>query len=197
MGTKTKLALAGGFVGMVAMAATAFGQVGSDTPPDGSSGGSGTPPTQQQREQRRAERAQRRDERRCDRVGSRRAARLVHSDAKVKAQQGFALLTIDQGEITSISGDKFTIKRLDGKSVTATATDETRVCKDGQRSSVDALKVGDRARLMQVRSSRFTGLRRIMAVTPGAEQSSEPRGAANPASAFGGDEFDQLFDQSA
>jgi hypothetical protein len=193
MTTKSKLVLAGSFVGVVAMAVAAFGQTG--TPSDEATPRARRTPTQEQREARRAQRADRRDERRCDGRATRRVGRLVHSDAKVKTPNGFAVLTIDQGEITSIdhSAKKLTIKRLDGESVTAAAVDETKVCKDGRPSSFDALKVGDHARLMQVRSERFTGLRRIAAVTPG----SEPAESRGSAADFGGDEFDDLLGATA
>jgi hypothetical protein len=178
---------------MVAMAAAAFGQTGSpSSEPAPRAGGT---PTQEQREARRAERAERRDERRCDRPGGRRARRLVHSDAKVKAPEGFATVTVDQGEITSIdhAAKKLTVKRLDGESVTVAAADETSVCKDGRPSSFDALKVGDHARLLQIRSERFTGLRRVWAVTPGSEPSQRDASATD----FGADPLDDLFDLSA
>jgi len=185
MGIKGKTALAAGFLGAVAVAATAFGQ--SAPPSDGS-----TPraraTTPDQRQERRAARTERRDGRSCGRPASGRARRLVHSESKVKAPSGFALITIDQGEITAISGKKLTVKRLDGESVTATATDETKVCKDGQRSTFDSLKVGDHARLMQIRSERFTGLRRITAVTPG----SEPSGSAGTPTDFSDEDFGDL-----
>lgn len=168
MGTKTKIALAGTFVGLVAMSAAAFGQTGS-----GSTAGTAAPTD---RGARRAEAADKRADRRCGRLDGRRAERLVHSEAKVKAPNGFANLTADQGTITSIDGNKITIKRLDGESVSATATDQTKVCKDGKPSTVGALKTGDHARLMSVRSERFTGLRRIAAVSPGSESSSAPQG---------------------
>jgi hypothetical protein len=187
MGTKSKTALAAGFLGAVAVAATAFGQ--SAPPSDGSSPRPrATSP--EQRQERRAARTERRDERRCGRPASDRARRLVHSESKVKAPSGFALITIDQGEITSIdsSAKKLTVKRLDGESVTVTASDETRVCKDGQQSTFASLKVGDRARLMRIRSERFTGLRRIMAVTPGSDSSGTP---ASPAD-FSEEDFGDL-----
>ena len=179
MGTKSKLALAGGFVGMVAMAAAAFGQ---------SSPGSGTQTAPASPSDRRAAAAQNREERVCGRVGTRhRAARLVHNEAKIKAPNGFAYITIDQGDITGIDhgSKKITIKRRDGESVSATATDQTKVCMGGKPVSFDALKVGDHARLLQVRSERFTGLRRIAAMTPGSENSNPP---ASPAE-FSGDEL--------
>ena len=188
MGIKTKLTLAVGFVGAVAIAATAFGQVGSDSPSSASSTAPRAPrraaadPAQRQRRQQR-----------CAPVRPRATRRVVHGDLKVATRAGsFANLTVDTGEITAIddAAKTITVKRADGESVTATATDQTRVCLDGQASSFDALKAGDRARLVQVRSDRFTGLRRIGAVSP--QQGSN----ASPAD-FGGDDLSSLLDEAA
>ena len=107
----------------------------------------------------------------------------------MKAPAGFANITVDQGTITAIDGKKVTIKRLDGETVSATAVDETKVCKDGKPSTVGALKAGDHARLVQVRSERFTGLRKIAAVTPGSESSAPARPAD-----FSGDDLGDLLD---
>jgi hypothetical protein len=183
MGTKTKIALAGTFVGLVAMSAAAFGQTGSGSDPSSSTNTSRRP---------RAAAAEGRAARRCSRLDGRRAGRLVHSEAKVKAPAGFANITVDQGTITALDGKKVTIKRLDGESVSATATDKTKICKDGEVVSFDALKTGDHARLVQVRSERFTGLRRIAAVSPGSESSAPP---ASPAG-FSGDDLGDLMDGS-
>lgn len=162
MRTRTKLTVAASFVGVVAMAAAAFGQAGAP---------SGTDDETAQRDGRAAaqERAGR-DGCGPDHVG-RRAARLVHSETKVNTPEGFALFTIDHGTVTAVdhSDKKITIERADGEKVTATAVDETQVCKDGEKAAFDSIKVGDRARLVSVRSERFTGLRRIIVVTPGSE----------------------------
>jgi len=181
MGTKTKVALAGTFVGLVAMTAAAFGQTGT-----GSSGGASTA-TSAPRD-RRAARADRQAATRCPTTVPRRASRVVHRETMLKTPAGFATVIVDQGEITSIdhARKQLTIRRLDGQTVSATATDETKVCRDGKPSSFDALKVGDRARLGQVRSERFTGLRRIVALSPDAAASQPP---ASPAD-FSGDGLD-------
>ena len=191
MGMKTRMALAGGFVGVVAMAAAAFGQTGSPTPEPRDSERPRSRSTAAPSE-RRAQAQRPRAERGCDRPAPRRARRVVHSETKVKTEKGFAIVTVDQGEITSIDhGDKkLTIKRLDGESVTGTATDETRICKDGKPSSFDALKKGDLARLVHVRSERFTGLRRIGAITPGSTEDPPARAAAD----FDDEEFGDLLD---
>ncbi|MGH2794756.1 MAG: hypothetical protein ACRDKG_10680 [Actinomycetota bacterium] len=167
MRIKTKLTLAASFVGVVAMAAAAFGQAGSDS-------GSGD----EKQADRRAAAA--RDGDGCggpgDRAG-RRPFRLVHSESKVKTPEGFALLTVDQGKVTAVdhSDKKITIERADGEKVTATAVDETNICKDGKKAAFDSIKVGDLARLMSVRSERFTGLRRIAIHTPGSEPAAPER----------------------
>jgi hypothetical protein len=190
MGIKTRFALATAFVGVAAMAATAFGEGGTSTPTARPSEQKSTAEPNAPREPRPGaaeRRAQRRDERRCPPAGrDGRGMRLVHRESKFQVRDGFAQVTIDQGEITKIDGRKITIKRLDGESVTATATDETKVCKDGEPATFDALEVGDLARLMQVRSPRVNGLRRINAVTPRSDSST-----ASP-SDFSGDEFAEL-----
>ena len=190
MGIKTKMALAGGFLGAVAIAAAAFGQTGSGPTSSSPTSGSTNPRTA-----RRAGAAQHRATL-CGMPDSRRAARVVHGEMKVKIPSGFAFLTIDQGEITSIdhAAKTITVKRPDGESVTASATDQTKVCKDGQPASFDSLKVGDRARMVQVRSDRFTGLRRIAAITPGSEPA-QPGGSSS--SSFNGDELGSLLGPAA
>ena len=169
---KTKLTLAASFVGVVAMAAAAFGQAG---------GGSGDEPgsgSDEARRERRAAAAQ--DRERCggDREDfPRRARRVVHSETKVKVPDGFAIMTVDAGKVTAVdhADKKITIERLDGESVTATAVDETVVCKDGEKAAFDSIKVGDHARLLHVRSERFTGLRRLGVHSPGSEPAAPER----------------------
>lgn len=185
MGTKGKLSLAGAFVGVVVTAA--IGQTGSATPE--SSGPATDGP--------RAAAAQQRDGDRCRMPRARAVRRIVHSETKVKTPNGFANATLDAGEITAIdhAGKTITIKRRDGESVSATATDETKVCKDGKSVAFDALKKGDWARLVSVRSEKFTGLRRIGAVTPG---SAEEQAPARPARAsLPNDQMADLFDSVA
>lgn len=162
---KTKLTLAASFVGVVAMAAAAFGQSGGGSV-DASGSGS-----DEARRERRAAAAQ--DRERCgDREDfPRRARRVVHSETKVKVPDGFAIMTVDAGTVAAVdhADKKITIERLDGETVTATAVDETVVCKDGEKAAFDSIKVGDHARLLHVRSDRFTGLRRIGVHSPGNE----------------------------
>jgi hypothetical protein len=187
MGIKTKVALAAAFVGVAVMTATAFGQSGSGTSTTSEPTAQSSPDRQPgDRRPGAAERRARRDERRCPPPAAGRRLRLVHRESKQQVRDGFAVATVDQGRITKIAGRTVTIERLDGESVSATATGDTKVCKDGEPSTFDALKVGDLARLIQVRSPKVNGLRRIAAFTP---RSDEP--AASPAD-FTGDEFAEL-----
>src|SRR5437867_2400100 len=119
MGARTKIALAASFVGVVVTAAAAFGQTGSGT-------------------DKTAAKPDKKSQRSPDECGGanagRRAERLVHSDTKVKTKNGFALITVDQGTVTAVDhhSKTITIERADGEKVTATAVDETKVCKDGK-----------------------------------------------------------------
>lgn len=177
MRTRTKITLASSFVGVVAMAAAAFGQTGPGTGSGEDKAPKGDRPS-----------AAAKDGDHCgpDHAG-RRAGRLVHSESKVQHKEGFALMTIDLGKVTAVdhSAKKITIERSDGETVTATAVEETKVCKDGKKASFDAIKVGDLARLMSIRSERFTGLRRIGVITPGTEQAAPERSKERPAAPEG------------
>lgn len=174
MGTRWKTAVAAGFVGAVAVAATAFGQTGSPSPsPD--------PERQQRRLERRAdgERGE------CGKPGPRvrRAARrLVHSETKLQVEGGFALVVVDTGTITAIDhGDKsLTIERADGVDVTVTAQDGTKICKDGAAVAFDKLKAGDRAGITRVTRDGTTRVRAIRAHTPSADAETPARPALGP-----------------
>lgn len=178
MGTKTKLTLAASFVGIVVTAAAAFGQAGGT----GSEEGSGTP------QERRRAAAEQRDPNACGPVRSHpRIGRLVHSETKIQIRDGFALMIVDQGEVTAVDHARKTlsIKRADGEAVRATATDETKVCKDGKVAAFDSIKVGDLARLVQARSPEKNGLIRIYVRTPGSEPAAPQRTRPTPSSARG------------
>jgi hypothetical protein len=53
-------------------------------------------------------------------------------------------LTIEHGVLTTIVGDALTVKEADGRIATVAVSPDTKVRLDGQPSSLDALKVGDR-----------------------------------------------------
>lgn len=180
MTAKKKLALATGFVGVAALATTMFGQVVT-------SAQEGTPtPKAPRNEQRLQQRAQRDG---CGRPGAARrhrlARRLVHSESKVQLREGFAVITVDHGEITATNAatKTVTLERADGVSVTVTAEDSTKICRDGKPATVGDLKVGDHAGFVQGDANGEHHVRRIVAV-------SENASAAAPAaqrSAFAGE----------
>jgi Cu/Ag efflux protein CusF len=151
MSGKTKLVAAAGFFGAVALAGAAFGQAGGD---------------QGEQKARGAERA------RANACGPHGKAhlggRLVHSDAKVQVPDGFATITVDRGEITAVdpSAKTVTIKRADGETVTGTASDQTKVCRNGEPAQLSDLKVGDRAGIVQVANGDRRGVRGIRAFSP-------------------------------
>jgi hypothetical protein len=175
---RTKTALAAGFVLAVGVAATAFAQSGTPTP----SAPSGTDrPAAQRFAQQRGERPE------CGRPHRARkaAGRLVHSESKVQMEDGFAILTVDRGTITAVnaSAKSVTIKRADNETVTVTATDDTKICKDGNAVALSALKVGDHAGILQ---SDYEGkhlVRRIGAHSPEAASATPSSRGATPSGA--------------
>ena len=128
---KATLALA--FVGMVAMAAAAFGQTGSS---------SSTPAATSSAQQ------QGKGAARLGRLGN----RVVHGDLKIKTPNGFANVKVDSGTVTAVDATArtITIKRADGQTVSVTAIDKTRVRKQGQKASFGDIKTGDLVQIIQI-----------------------------------------------
>lgn len=143
-GWKTVIALA--FVGVVAMAAAAFGQTGGSSP-----GPSGAPPAAT-------------DEGGPD-AGerSKRHHKPVHSETKVQTEDGFATIVRDFGTATGTDGDTVTIERADGETVSATATDATKVTRNRQPASVSDIRAGDHVVIVQVTDSDGTTVKMIHA----------------------------------
>jgi hypothetical protein len=127
-----KTAIALGFVGTVSMAAAAFGQSGSSSPVPSASA-----PSQQQRAGAR-----------LGRLGS----RIVHGDLKVQTPNGFANATIDDGTVTAVdhAAHTLTLKRADGQTVSVTATDRTRVRKNGRKAAFADIATGDFVQVIQI-----------------------------------------------
>lgn len=145
-------------VGALALAASAFGQVG-------------TPPAEQKRRpdvQNRAEAAGHRDA--CGKPGGfpREFRRVVHAETKVQVRDGFAVHTADRGTIARIDAGsrRLTIERADGERVTIQASDETRICRDGKPATFGELEAGDHAGIMQVTHGDRTVVRAIRAFSP-------------------------------
>ncbi len=137
MKTPYKTAVAAAFVAVVVLAAAAFGQTGSTPSP-------GAGPKK-------------------DGGGRHPGKRVVHSESKVQTADGFALLIVDNGEVTGVSGETVTIKRADGESVSATATEDTKIRRNGEDAQLSAFQTGDRASIMQVKVGDTTTVRAIRA----------------------------------
>jgi hypothetical protein len=163
-----KVAVAAGFVGVVALAATAFAQTGTPSPGE----------RQQRKPRANAQRSE------CGKAGpgaARAARRMVHSEAKVQVKGGFAVVVLDVGTITEVNGSSVTIKRADGQSVTAAASDQTKVCKDGKKVALDQLAAGDRAGMTQVTKDGEQRVRAIRAHSPNTDASAQTHPAASDA----------------
>ena len=102
----------------------------------------------------------------------RKMRRIVHSETKFQLEEeGFGIKSLDVGEVTSVDGNRITIKRADGENVSATANDETKVCVDGEEAELSDIDEGDHAALHQ--SSRnnektLKGVRAFSEETPAA-----------------------------
>lgn len=92
-----------------------------------------------------------------------RPHRLVHSEAIVQAKEGFATHITDHGKVTSIKASTITIERADGKSVSATTSDQTRICRDGKAAKLSDLKAGDQAGVIQIQKDSTTKVKAVRA----------------------------------
>lgn len=168
----SRLAMGLGFLVVAVTAAAAFGSHGAD---EQSALGA---PAQQQDDgtQRLRQRAPGercggrtgRDHGRGRRGGRGAGRRLVHGEMKVEAREGFATAVVDAGEIVTLDDDasRVEIRRADGETVTATAGDDTRVCRDGRAVEFAALEVGDLAKIVEVTRDGETVVRGIRAGRP-------------------------------
>ena len=123
-----KLTIALGFVGMVGMGAAAFaGSDPSSPAPTASASAQG---------------------RKAGKLGS----RIVHGDLTLNTRKGLATAKVDGGTVTAVdaAAHTLTIKRADGQSVSFTASDATRVRKDGEKATFAAIKVGDHVLVIQL-----------------------------------------------
>ena len=126
---KTTIALA--LVGTIAMAAAAFGQSDSGSPTP-------TATTSAQAQARP----------RLGRLGN----RIVHGDLTLNTRKGIVTAKIDGGTVAAVDANArtLTIKRADGQSVSFTATDATRVRKDGQKAAFSDIAKGDLVQVIQI-----------------------------------------------
>lgn len=158
----TRIALALGFVGAVALAGAAFGQAGGDGPPGDAPGDAPA-----------FERAHGRPGPGGTHRGSRLRRNLVTGTMKVQTDDGFVTRRVDVGEITAVDGSTITIRRADDETVTVTATDDARIRRDGEEAEVGDLQPGDRAHLIQADGGDGFVLRGVHAVSPEAQAERE------------------------
>ncbi|TDD94165.1 DUF5666 domain-containing protein [Actinomadura rubrisoli] len=78
----------------------------------------------------------------------------VHGEATVRRKDGFHLATWQRGQITARSGATLTVRSVDGASWTWTTDTNTRVRKDGAKSTVAALANGDQVLVMGERTNQ-------------------------------------------
>lgn len=126
-----KTAIALGFVGVVAMGAAAFGQSDTSSPAPAASST-----------------AQAQARPRIGKLGN----RIVHGDLTLNTRKGLVNARVDGGKVTAVdaSAHTLTIKRADGQSVSFTATDATRVRKNGEKATFADIKVGDLVQVIQL-----------------------------------------------
>ena len=172
-----KFTAALGFVGAVAMAAAAFGQVGVE----------GADPLAQDeqatREGRRARISECRERYRAAETDEERAAirercakqrhprrdaarRLVHGEMKVQTADGFATIITDAGTVTAVSAGSLTLERADGESVTVSPGENTTIRKDREEARLSDIEAGDHVRVVQVDDGETTTVKLIHAISP-------------------------------
>lgn len=171
MRRKVKVAVAAGIVAALTSASAALGQTG-ETP--------------------RRERTGERHRPKVCRSGEHRGGfggRLVHSEAKVQVEGGFALIVVDRGAITAVDAESgsVTIRRADDETVKVTAGERTRVCRNAKATTLSELRTGDRAAILQTVSEGKRLVRAIRAHSSDAagqpEGSRARRSARRPAAA--------------
>lgn len=106
--------------------------------------------------------------------------RVVTGEFKVKTRDGFATVRVDHGTVKSVEGNTLALERADGQTVTVTATDDTRIRKNGEQARLADIEAGDLVRVMRRDDGDGLVLRGIHARTPGSEveRASRPRGRA-------------------
>lgn len=109
--------------------------------------------------------------------------RIVHGEWVVKAKDGsFDTHRVNNGDITAIDGSKITIKRADGESLTFTIPADARVRRGRDADGVSALKVGDRAHVLEVNTGDGFVVKAVRARPPKSGAAKERKDRAPGAS---------------
>jgi hypothetical protein len=158
MSRTTRFGIAVGFVAAVGIAGAAFGNVGAGRPDRAGPLGHGPLGYGPQGS-----------------LGSRMLGDLVTGETMFSSDEGFLTRLIDAGPVGAVDGDNVTIERADDQTVLATATEDTRVTRDGARATVSDIKVGDHAFIVRVDRGDGPVVEAIHAVSPERfEQRHEP-----------------------
>ena len=73
-----------------------------------------------------------------------RLGRGLHGEFTVRKKDGgFATLDAQRGQVTAVDGASLTVRSADGFTHRYTVTKDTKIRKDGARSDLSAVKVGD------------------------------------------------------
>jgi Domain of unknown function (DUF5666) len=78
------------------------------------------------------------------RLGIRRGLIGVHGDATLRRGKEFVAYTWQRGDVTAASGTSLTVKSADGVSWTWSVTGDTKIRKNGAKSTPSALATGDK-----------------------------------------------------
>jgi uncharacterized protein YqfB (UPF0267 family) len=158
----TRIAIAVAFAAVAVSAAAAFGGSGSDSTDNHSTS---VDRLASHKDHDARDRRHKRARHECGAHFGERGIRFVHGELKFQRDDGFVTRTMDQGKVTAVNADAktITIRRADGHSVSAKGSDETRVCRNGERSTFGAIRVGDVARILQRTLDGKTELRGIAA----------------------------------
>ncbi len=77
------------------------------------------------------------------RVGIRRSLIGIHGEATVRARGDFATYTWQRGDVTAASATSLTVRSADGVSWTWTVNADTKIRKNGAKSTSSAVATGD------------------------------------------------------
>ena len=102
---------------------------------------------------------------------------VIHAEIKSKGKDGFIVSTVDTGTVTATdAGDKLTIQREDGESVTVDGTDATRYCRNGKKASFSDIKKDDRVHLVRsAKQGEEQTLKAVMVRNKGDRKAGEGR----------------------
>ncbi|MFL6072888.1 MAG: hypothetical protein ACJ73S_05765 [Mycobacteriales bacterium] len=82
-----------------------------------------------------------------------RLGRGIHGEFTVKRKDNqFATLDAQRGAVTAVDGGSLTVKSADGYTHRYVVNSDTRVRKDGQKSDIGSVKVGDTVGVLATKS---------------------------------------------